>query len=239
MQLFFCPDIKGDLAELSEEEARHAMQVLRHQVGDELTLFDGQGNWYTGTIVAANKKKCQLQIQERRPSKNTTPTGIHLAIAPTKQMDRLEWFLEKATEIGVSRITPLQCFHSERGKIREDRLEKVILSAAKQSLQAYLPQLDPLTDFMRFIGQHEGSEKERFIAYVDDEPRPHLWEAHQAGQEALVLIGPEGDFSVEEISTALKLGFQAVSLGANRLRTETAGVVAVHTLQLKNLLAGV
>ena len=157
---------------------------------------------------------------------------VHIAIAPTKNIERIEWFLEKATEIGINRVTPLLCRFSERKEIKAERLEKVMISAMKQSLKAYLPQLDELTRFNEFIQQPFDGQK--YIAHCDNQHRDLLRNKVIPGQNYLILIGPEGDFSTEEIELALKHGFQPVSLGESRLRTETAGLVACHTVNLLN-----
>lgn len=251
MQLFFTTDIKGDYAYFPESEARHATQVLRKQIGDELQFVDGKGNWYKGLVSEAGKKKCILKITHTNTAHEPLPVHIHLAIAPTKNIDRLEWCLEKATEIGVSEITPLICHHSERRRIREDRLEKVLVAAMKQSLKAYLPKLNPLIKFEQFIKtqlkdstpeihkeavtQNSQPKTQNFIAHcADDVEKSLLQHNYLRGNNVCILIGPEGDFSPDEIAIAIQHGFSPVSLGRSRLRTETAGVVAVHTVNFIN-----
>lgn len=233
MILFYTTDIQDNIATFHEEEAHHCTQVLRRRVGDAVTFVDGKGWFYEATIIDIAKKQCTLQITKRWEDPDQPDYQIHIAIAPTKNMERLEWFLEKATEIGISTITPLRCEHSERKQIRLDRLEKIVLAAMKQSLKATLPTLHALTPFSEFI-QSQQSDYQLFIAYLGKEENPHLKDAYQSGRNALILIGPEGDFSEKEIQQALANGFQGVSLGKSRLRTETAGVVACHVVQLRN-----
>jgi 16S rRNA (uracil1498-N3)-methyltransferase len=231
MILFYTQKIEGDLAFLEEEEARHCAQVLRRKPGDAVSFVDGAGTFYEGKILETSKKACAIQIMERKsePQRDFT---VHIAIAPTKSNDRFEWFLEKATEIGIDEITPLLCAHSERRKIRHDRLEKVLIAAMKQSLKATLPRLHELTSLEDFIANAQADQ--RFIAHLDETPTPHLQEACSPKRSVLVLIGPEGDFSPTEIALAQQHNFQSVSLGPSRLRTETAGVVACHIVNLKN-----
>ncbi len=239
MQLFYTQDIEGDQARLGSEEARHCVQVLRKRPGDEIHFIDGLGTLYRAQIVEAGKKDCLLHILERQTDHQARSFHLQLAVAPTKQIDRFEWLLEKATEIGVDEIIPLLCQRSERRRIREDRLEKVILSAAKQSLKAQLPTLRPLTPFREALELTTSSERQRFIAWCEEDARPHLAAVYRAPQAVTIFIGPEGDFSKDEVTLARQHGFAAVSLGESRLRTETAGVVACHTLNLLNDLASI
>jgi 16S rRNA (uracil1498-N3)-methyltransferase len=230
-QLFYCPDIKGGFAYFPEEEARHCIQVLRHKEGDMLHFFDGKGTFYEGKLTEAGKKKCVVEIIQREERAKTPPSFLQIAIGPTKSMDRLEWFVEKCVELGIDAITPLLTRHTERKKVRTDRLFKVALAACKQSLKAQLPQIDELRPFASFLEATQAIPQ-RFIAYVSEEPLPHLKAVYQIHTPAVILIGPEGDFSPEEIMLAKESGFQPVSLGPSRLRTETAGVVACHTIHL-------
>jgi 16S rRNA (uracil1498-N3)-methyltransferase len=232
MQLFYTTDIIDNLARLSAEEARHCVQVLRKQAGDLLDLVDGNGFFYKGEIIETSKKECLVKILERRAIENQRPY-LQMAIAPTKNIDRFEWFLEKATEIGVDEVIPLRCARSERKNIRPDRLEKILLSAMKQSLKARLPKLQDLTGFKEFINQ-EQSAQEKLIAYCNDDQLAHLKTTYKKGNSALILIGPEGDFSDEEVALAKANGFMGIGLGKSRLRTETAGVVACTVFNLIN-----
>lgn len=233
MQLFYTTDIQGDLARFSEEEARHAVQVLRHQVGDTLSFVDGKGTFYTGKIVETGKKKCHLSILTKEEAYKKRSFHLSIAIAPTKNAARLEWFLEKATELGIDRIIPIQCQHSERARVRVPRLEKVLLSAMKQSLKAQLPVLEPLQSFKQLM-QEKGGKVEKYIAHCAEGEKVLLGEKYSPGTDVMVLIGPEGDFSTAEIEWALEKGFQPVSLGKNRLRTETAGIAACTILNYLN-----
>lgn len=233
MILFYATIIEGNLAILQDEEAHHCVQVLRKRMGDRITCMDGVGWFYETEIIAIEKKTCTLQILNQWKDPNQSNFQIHIAIAPTKNIERLEWFLEKATELGVDRVTPLLCEHSERKQIRQDRLEKILLSAAKQSLKATLPKLDALTSFSDCIHSQEES-KQKFIAYIGDESNQHLKNAYQPGTSAIILIGPEGDFSSKEIQIALQNSFVGVSLGKSRLRTETAGIAACHIIKILN-----
>ena len=239
MNIFFTPDITGNQYSLSEEESKHCIRVLRHSKGDILTLVDGTGGWYLSEIIDANPKKCLVRVTEKKINFEKRNYHLHIAIAPTKNIERMEWFLEKATEIGVDEITPLLCEHSERKQIKTDRLEKVMISAMKQSLKAYLPRLNNLTTFDSFVKQgnaveHLANPNLRFIAHCNEVEKMNLFEAAKPSASILVLIGPEGDFSSSEIETALKNEFREISLGKSRLRTETAGIVAVQMINLLN-----
>jgi 16S rRNA (uracil1498-N3)-methyltransferase len=200
--------------------------------GDGLILVDGKGGWYHTVIVDANPKKCIVEIESKIEQFEKRAFKLHIAIAPTKNIDRLEWFLEKATEIGIDEVTPLLCEHSERKQIKNDRLEKVIVSAMKQSLKAYLPKLNNLTNFETFI--NSCNEQQKFIAHCQQGDKVHLFNSLQKNKSVVLLIGPEGDFSISEVEMATAAGFKAVTLGNSRLRTETAGIVAVQTVNVVN-----
>ncbi len=235
MQLFYTTEIEGDIAKLNEEEARHCVQVLRKKLGDRINFIDGKGGFYQAEIIEARKKECILKIEKKIEAFGKRTFSLHIAIAPTKNIDRFEWFLEKATEIGIDEITPMICQRSERRKIRPDRLKKILLSATKQSVKAYLPKLNDLTKFDDLIKKENLIPGEqRFIATVYKNEASHLKELSKIGRKATILIGPEGGFSPEEIELANKNNFLAVKLGTSRLRTETAGVVACHTMNLLN-----
>ena len=229
--MFYVPEIESDTL-LPEEEAKHALRVLRLKEGDEITATDGKGFLYKAAIQRANPKQCDLTILEK--SELPKPWGFELrvAVAPTKNMDRMEWFCEKATEIGIDRITCLQCRYSERKEIKTARLEKILVSAMKQSLKATLPVLEGMTDFQTFVRQPFDGRK--FIAHCEEGEKLLISDIYRPGENALVLIGPEGDFSSEEIKEAVRQGFEPVSLGKSRLRTETAALVACHTLHVLN-----
>ncbi len=235
MIVFYSSKIDGDLAVLDGEEARHAIQVLRHKAGDQIRFTDGQGTWYDGVLESAGKKECLLRITHRECLPGRRPYRVHIAIAPPKNMDRLEWFLEKGAEIGLDEITPLWCRHSVRTALRPDRLEKILLSAMKQSLQPFLPRLNPAVGFNSFLNTMPGAPAQRFIGYLDSRSvSPHLFDACAPGKDTVILIGPEGDFSTEEVGDALQAGFQTITLGPARLRTETAALAATHIVALKN-----
>lgn len=231
MHVFYTPDIQVS-NELPEEEAQHCTRVLRLNIGDEITLTDGKGNFYQAEITAATNKRCQVAIKETRYQEPLWPCHLHIAMAPTKNMDRNEWFAEKATEIGFDELTFLNCRFSERKVIKTERISKILVSAIKQSLKARLPKLNEITDFHTFIQQD--FEGQKFIAHCYEGEKKQLKEALTPGEDALVLIGPEGDFSEEEVQKAIEHGFVPISLGKSRLRTETAALVACHTLNLMN-----
>lgn len=236
MQLFFSKNIKNGIAQLDEVEARHAVQVLRKQVGDAMQLTDGEGRLYEGTIMEVGKKSCLIGINSTIEAYNERHFKLHIAIAPTKNIDRFEWFLEKATEIGITEITPLICKRSEREVIKWDRLNGVLLSAMKQSLKAYLPKLNEAIDFQKFM-KNDFSEGQNFIGHcIENTEKQLLSQLYKKGENSVILIGPEGDFTEGEVAMALSKNFKAVSLGDSRLRTETAGVVACHTVNLLNEL---
>jgi 16S rRNA (uracil1498-N3)-methyltransferase len=225
MQLFYHPDIQpfSLLVTFSKDESRHMIRVLRKKRGDQIHMTDGKGNLYLAEIIDDNDKKCEAQIlnSEKRPNPRTY--RLHVAIAPTKSNDRIEWFLEKSTEIGVDEITPLICDHSERKKINEDRWNKVLLSAMKQSLKYSLPKLNPLQTFEELVSTSSADVK--IIAHCAEGDKHNLRELLEHKNDILVLVGPEGDFSPDEIQKALNAGFENLDLGRSRLRTETAGVV--------------
>lgn len=231
MHVFYTPDIQNR-AELPAEEAAHAVRVLRLQAGDEVTLTDGKGNFYRAEISVASNKRCLVNILETQPQEPLWQGHLHIAMAPTKNMDRTEWFAEKATEIGFDELTFLNCRFSERKVIKTERIQKILVSAIKQSLKARLPLLNEMTDFDKFVRQPFNGQK--FIAHCYEGEKPLLRDVSKRGQDALVLIGPEGDFSEEEVKLAIEQGFQPISLGRSRLRTETAALVACHILNLQN-----
>lgn len=234
MHVFYTPDIQNR-AELPAEEAAHAVRVLRLQAGDEVTLTDGKGNFYRAEISVASNKRCLVNILETQPQEPLWQGHLHIAMAPTKNMDRTEWFAEKATEIGFDELTFLNCRFSERKVIKTERIQKILVSAIKQSLKARLPRLNEMTDFNKFVRQPFNGQK--FIAHCYEGEKPLLKDILKRGEDALVLIGPEGDFSEEEVKLAIEQGFQPISLGRSRLRTETAALVACHILNLQNQLA--
>lgn len=231
MHVFYTPDIVVD-GELPEEEAGHCLRVLRLGVGDEVMLTDGKGFFYKAVITAATGKRCQVKVVETIGQAPLWNGRLHLAMAPTKNMDRIEWFAEKATEIGFDELSFVNCRFSERKVIKTERIEKIVVSAVKQSLKARKPLVNELTDFGKFIQQK--FEGQKFIAHCYEGEKPLLKDVLIPGKDAVVLIGPEGDFSPEEVQKAEAAGFQAISLGKSRLRTETAALVAVHIMNLFN-----
>lgn len=231
MHIFYTPDIQS-VHELPEEEAAHALRVLRLQAGDEIMLTDGVGHFYHARISLAAHKRCLVDILEVEAQAPLWSGHLHIAMAPTKNMDRTEWFAEKATEIGLDELTFLNCRFSERKVIKTERIAKILVSAIKQSLKARLPRLNEMTDFKTFIAQP--FEGQKFIAHCYKGEKPSLKDMVRKGENVLVLIGPEGDFSEEELRLAAEAGFIPISLGPSRLRTETAALVACHILNLKN-----
>jgi len=218
---------------LSEEESKHAIKVLRLKICDLVHLIDGEGGFYLAKLISDNSKSCQFSVIEKHENYHKMPYFLHIAIAPTKNIERLEWFLEKSTEIGISEITPLLCEHSERKIVKNDRLERVIVSAAKQSVKAFFPKLNSLQEFNLLVTSKFDGEK--YIAHCNKQDLPLLKNVISLKGKSLILIGPEGDFSPKEVSFALENGFKEISLGTSRLRTETAGIVACDTVSILNL----
>lgn len=233
MQLFYQPELdqNSQQCNFNKDESRHIIKVLRKKEGDILLITNGRGLFLKAKINVASLKNCLATITETYIA-NKTNYHLHLAVAPTKMNDRYEWFLEKATEIGISEITPIICEHSERKVIKEERYEKVLQAAMKQSLQAYLPKLNPAIPFSEFIQQNFKGQK--FIAHCGESDKNSLKNQIKTGEDCTILIGPEGDFSVKEIETALQHSFIPVTLGNTRLRTETAAIVACHTMVFVN-----
>ena len=207
MHRFYCPDI-ADTLTLGEEDSKHCVKVLRMAEGDTIEVVDGNGNLYTCRITMAHPKRCAVEVLDKQSQPPHWGCRIVLGIAPTKNLDRMEWLVEKCVEMGVDRIIPLRCHNSERTVLKTERLRKIMVSAMKQSLKATLPQLDEMTP-------------------VEQEQRRTLASVYQPGNDVLVLIGPEGDFSPEEVQAATTAGFIPVTLGESRLRTETAGMMSV------------
>lgn len=233
VRFFYVPDA-AQVNELPADEAMHAMRVLRLKGGDELFLMDGVGNFYRAQVTIAATHHCYYEILEVLPQERQWKGRFHLAIAPTKMMDRMEWMVEKATEVGVDEISFLNCAFSERRVVKNPRIEKIIVSAMKQSHKAWKPVLNEMSTFAHFIEQPRSGVK--YIAHCYDEiPRVNLFgELRKTPDETemTVLIGPEGDFSIDEVRQAVDHGYQSVSLGTSRLRTETAGLAAVMMMQL-------
>ncbi|MFD2786609.1 16S rRNA (uracil(1498)-N(3))-methyltransferase [Hymenobacter rubripertinctus] len=232
---FFAPDLSpaATTYTLPEDESKHAVRVLRLSAGDAVVLVNGQGGVFGAEVADANPKRCQLRVvgHEVLPRR---PYGVHLAVAPTKNLDRMEWLVEKATEIGVDTITFLRCARSERRELKLERLEKIAVSALKQSGQAWLPRLVELTDYARFLPTAVPATT--FIAHLEDGERTPLARV-AAAADCCILIGPEGDFTPDEIAAAFARGIRPVTLGSSRLRTETAALAAVHTVHVARELA--
>lgn len=231
MQIFYAPDIAVNPI-LPEEEAGHCFRVLRLTEGDEMLITDGKGMFYKALLTRAHPKQCEVAVQDSWQQHSLWKGSIHIAVAPTKNMDRMEWFVEKATEIGIDSITCLNCRFSERREIKLLRLEKIMVSAMKQSQKATLPRIAGMTNFKDFISSPFNGQK--FIAHCEDENKSLLKMSYTLGSPVVILIGPEGDFSPEEIKWAQENGYMGVSLGESRLRTETAALIACHTIQLQN-----
>jgi len=228
MRRFYSNNIQGDHIQLDHEESRHLVKVLRLKVGDQVEVINGSTHWYVAEIMTLDPRACILRITNKLKS-NENKYGIHLAVAPTKNINRWEWLIEKATEIGVDQITPIHCKQSERKVLKVERQERIVIAAAKQSHKIQFPKMFELTAFETIVKQAEAEEK--FIAHCLDEiPRESLIKLHKASKKVLILIGPEGDFSKEEVNMALENGFQSVELSKSRLRTETAAIVACNTL---------
>ena len=256
MNLFYSPGLNSATIHftLPEEESAHAIRVLRMKNGDKIFLSDGKGMFYEGEIISDNAKKCSLKII--RPVEDKAKRNFHLtiAIAPTKNIDRFEWFLEKATEIGCDDIFPISCSHSERTVIKTERMNKVIVSAMKQCLKSQLPKLHELKTFRQFIEHIKEISTRKFIGHIPELSEPacadasvgrsafppqspqgeYLQNVYKKGENVLIAIGPEGGFSEEEVSLAIQNGFTAISLGNSRLRVETAGVVACSIMNAIN-----
>lgn len=230
---FYCPDIATDPV-LPESDSGHCIRVLRMNSGNRVEVVDGVGGLYRCIIAEAHPKRTRLEVTERIEQPKVWPGSITIAVAPTKSTDRMEWLVEKLTEIGVDRIVPLRCRHSERKDINVERLTKIAVSAMKQSLKAILPVISPMTQLAAFLAERSGAGQ-NFIAYCDPSiPRKLLAKEYQPGMDTCILIGPEGDFAPEEIRTALEGGWLPVTMGDNRLRTETAALVACDTCHIIN-----
>lgn len=232
---FYAPDLSGLSYTLPEDESKHAVRVLRLAPGDAVELVDGRGGVYQAEVMDANPKRCQLRVtQEQQVPRRAY--SVHVAVAPTKNLDRMEWLVEKATEIGIDQLTFLRCARSERRELKLDRLQKIAVSALKQSGQAWLPELTELVDFASFLPTVDATTT--FIAHLEDGERTPLSHVAATGSTCCILIGPEGDFTPQEIEAAFTRGIRPVTLGASRLRTETAALAAVHTVHVARELAG-
>src|SRR5690554_3674407 len=234
MQLFYHPDLENNTSEFTfpTDESRHITKVLRKSLHDVLQITNGRGGLFQAKIIVADHKRCTARVISAR-AYPPLPYRLHMVVAPTKLNDRFEWFLEKATEIGVHEITPILCDRSERKAIKMERMEKVVLSAMKQSLRTYLPKLNTAISFKDYMDLPK--EGDLFIAHCEKDRKKELFHSLRPKQDTVILIGPEGDFSMAEIDSALHHGFKAVALGETRLRTETAAIVACTTIAMVNL----
>jgi len=237
MQLFYNPNISEHTQDITfdKEESRHIIKVLRMKEGDSFKITNGKGSFFDAEITKANPKGCLVKILSEEKQK-PLPYQLHLAVAPTKLNDRYEWFLEKATEIGISEITPIICDHSERKIIKPERYEKILQSAMKQSLKAYLPILNEAGSLKDFLNSENNSDSKKYIAHCEETDKKSLKSVMLPNKKIIILIGPEGDFSSEEIALSKKSGYIPVTLGESRLRTETAAIVACHSVAFINEL---
>ncbi|MBL7937575.1 MAG: 16S rRNA (uracil(1498)-N(3))-methyltransferase [Bacteroidia bacterium] len=224
--------IQNNAAILNEDESLHCVKVLRHKVGDTIQVIDGNGTRAIGKIEAAHAKQCAVSLIEKEVVKQTRNYNLHIAIAPTKNIERIEWFVEKAVEIGIDEISFIKCKNSERTVVKDDRIKKVAEAALKQSQQVYLPKVNSLVDFKEFIKTNTSDVK--LIAHCEKESKHHLKQYIVANKSFTVLIGPEGDFTKDEITLALSNSYLPVALGDSRLRTETAGLFACNALAVIN-----
>ncbi|MCK5136069.1 MAG: 16S rRNA (uracil(1498)-N(3))-methyltransferase [Bacteroidales bacterium] len=229
MNLFYSPHIEGDIFELDEKESKHSVRVLRLGIGDRVNLVDGKGGWYEAVIEDDNPRRCRMKIKSYTPDHQPLSYELHLAVSPTKNMDRFEWFVEKATEIGITMITPLMCHRTERKQVKLERLERIIISAMKQSLKAFKPQLNQPVALGDFLARDPGFTKG--IAHCHPSDRRGVAELKPSGNYTL-LVGPEGDFTEEEVRMAMDAGYAPFHMGESRLRTETAGVYLCTAIQL-------
>lgn len=240
MEIFWTEDIAGGICRLGEEESAHCVRVLRHRAGDRINIIDGHGTMYECTLVADSPKGAEARIEQAHHNWGGHPYDLTMAVCPTKNIDRYEWFVEKATEFGVDRIVPVIGEHSERKILKPERMNRILLSAAKQSLKASIPELSDTTSAREFIESTAGTEALKLIAYCfeDGQERTSIREVLEKNdaKEIIVLIGPEGDFSREEADAAVAAGYVPVHIGESRLRTETAALASVSMVYYRNLV---
>ena len=232
MNVFYLPDAQIGTISFPEEESKHIVKVLRMKEGDGFCVTDGNGSLYDAELIDAHPKRAMAILSNQRPGYDIRDFKVSIAIAPTKLNERTEWFLEKATEIGIDEVKLFSSYHSERRVANVERFKKIVVSAMKQSVKSKMPLVEEMVSFDKLVKQNYDGQK--FIAWIDDDIKDQLCDLYKKGENALVLIGPEGDFSKEEVALAKENGFVPVSLGEARLRTETAAVVACHTIQLIN-----
>ncbi|MBE6341791.1 MAG: 16S rRNA (uracil(1498)-N(3))-methyltransferase [Lentimicrobiaceae bacterium] len=232
MNVFYLPTAQLGTISFPEEESKHIVKVLRMKEGDRFCVTDGNGSLYDAELVDAHPKRAAAELSNQRQGYDIRDFKVSIAIAPTKLNERTEWFLEKATEIGIDEVKLFASYHSERRTANVERFKKIIVAAMKQSVKSKMPVIEDIVAFDKLVRQNYDGQK--FIAWIDDDVTEQLCDLYRKGENALVLIGPEGDFSKEEVALAKENGFVPVSLGKARLRTETAAVVACHTIQLIN-----
>ena len=233
MQIFFAPDITGTFYTLDENESNHCIRVLRMVKGTDVRLVDGKGNLYSGRIAVPDSRRCQIEITSIANEFEKRPYNLHIGISPLKNSDRFEWFVEKSVEMGIDAITPVICHNTEKKNIKSERLGSIIISAMKQSVKAYATKLNDPVPLSKFV---ENTDTEtRLIAHCNSLlKRSSVAESYKRGRDVVILIGPEGDFTTGEIDIAITAGFCPVELGKSRLRTETAGIVACHSIYFMN-----
>lgn len=241
MEIFWTDNIEGGLCVLGPEESAHCVRVLRHRAGDSICVIDGAGTMYDCVLVSDSPKEAAARIEKANPGWGSHPYTLTMAVCPTKNMDRYEWFAEKAVEIGVDRIVPVIGDHSERKVLKTERMRKILLSAAKQSLKSTVPSIDEPLSVREFIRGTKDSSALKLIAYCfedEEHPRISIMQAleRENASDCIVMIGPEGDFSSEEAALAMEAGYQPVHIGGSRLRTETAALASVFALYCKNML---
>ena len=235
MNIFYNPNISENKFELNKNESSHCVKVLRLKINDKINIIDGKGTLFEAKIITPNPKKCFVEITNKIENYGKKKYNLHIAIAPTKNNSRFEWFVEKATEIGIDEISPIVTFHSERKIIKTERFEKIIISAMKQSVKAYKPKLNEIISFSQFV--KTDFEGDKYIAYCKTDKKNNLKNLYEKGKNILILIGPEGGFSEQEIKLAEEHDFTAISLSNSKLRTETAGVIACASVEFLNLSA--
>jgi 16S rRNA (uracil1498-N3)-methyltransferase len=232
MNVFYLPDAQLGTISFPEEESKHIVKVLRMKEGDRFCVTDGKGSLFDAELVDAHPKRAMADLSNQRCGYDIRDFKLSIAIAPTKLNERTEWFLEKATEIGIDEVKLFASYHSERRAANVERFRKIVVSAMKQSVKSKMPVVEEMVPFDKLVKQDFDGQK--FIAWIDDDVKEQLCDLYEKGKNAIVLIGPEGDFSKEEVESAIKAGFTPITLGNSRLRTETAGLVACHTFIMKN-----
>lgn len=232
MQLFYTTEISENTATLNKNDSGHLIRVLRKKTGSLIDFTDGKGCLYSGIIEDPDPKKCRISITEIKKEFEKRDFYLHMAVAPTKNISRFEWFIEKATELGIDEISPIICKHSERTTIKHERMERIAIAAMKQSLKAYLPKINEAVSFKDLL--QNSTEEKKFIAWINPEVTRQIDEVYDAGKSCLTVIGPEGDFSSEEVDQAKQRNFEPISLGKSRLRTETAAIAACHLVNFIN-----